>query len=237
MSTVHSTISIRYRCSSASVAESQSPYGGRNRRGKLRAVALDRAGLLEQLCPLLGRRQPRHRGVDLGVVSDRVAVGGDLGRRGVEVPLLDPDLEERRGHVLALENGQDLRRVRPGAIIERERDLAVLRPRDPDVRRVRKRSVDRGVLRPRLAGGQRRCTATGKLPNGREEPAVRLLNRRPWRRGTASREQNDPEHDEQRDSEDCRNRNGPAATMVRRIAPPPLASSGFEDAGWPRRVA
>jgi hypothetical protein len=44
----------------------------------------------------------------------------------VEILLEDPDLEERRSDVFALEDREDLGGVRAGAVVERERQLTML---------------------------------------------------------------------------------------------------------------
>ena len=88
----------------------------------------------------------RHRVVGLGVVADRVAIGDDPEVEAWKYWSEDPDLEERARHTFALEDGEHLRRVGTRAVVEGERDLAVLRARDLDVRRARQGPVDGRIL-------------------------------------------------------------------------------------------
>ena len=103
------------------------PYGARNRHGVKPWVADRIAAAAASIWPRANAAGAGDVRVAPGVIADHVAVGEhppfDRAALAVGRDLL-ADLEERGRHVVALEDVQELGRVVPRAVVERQRDLA-----------------------------------------------------------------------------------------------------------------
>ena len=126
------------------------------------AVVADRGRFLEQLLLLLlgARASTSARGSRCGRRSGSRGRRSRWSRRGSTArPPRPRRTSPARARARARE---DLRRVRPRAVVEGQRDLAVLGARDPDVRRVGQRAVIAAFSAALLGGRERRRAAAGE---------------------------------------------------------------------------